>query len=1289
MLVNTLKRLYHACWYAFAIVVLITAVSVSIIRISLPYLNEYKQSVETWISNKSGYSISFDQINASWAGWRPHLVLDNVRIQDPDSNETLASFNSANISLNPFIAIIRQETPPLSIAIDGPQLTIIRTIDGAIRFSEKNQSNTSKPDNSGQNIFIGWLNKQRILTINNAEITFVDETLADKTIQMTGARLFFKKSSARMQVDILGNLPQNYGDKIQLSLDITGDITTPDWSGNIYLMASQVNPLIWQGYTRKYIPSIELTGAPVNLDIWSYWTNGNLDNINGILNTSNVELSINKVPVKLESLQTKFSANLHDKNIITARITLDKLVSENADWPETTLDLLYSRTDNAGSPSYYGKISYLDIADVYSLASKIPAIATSLPHVDRFNGTLENTEIVYKPETESAFEFMTTVNSLEIRENRNKLVFAVNDAEITGNTNHGTVRFDSGTVNAAAPGIIKAPVNLYDVRGQINWLNDSGNLVFQTPQFNASNPQFDVSIRGSVTLPGSDDSEPYVDIVSAFSNVQLDHIEPYLPLEIHEDVHHWLQKALISGRVPVADIAYRGNPKEFPFRENQGQFKVIADVEDARLDFAPGWMPVDSLQAQFRIDNNLLSVISSSAQIANAEISDTTATIKNLYKKPHTLEINGHVASSGKDALEIINDSPLSKNMVLKELGSIHPDGNIGLDLGLNIPLHPLSVDYQGVVTISGMNINSDRYGVALKNINGKVNFSNSSVSTSKLTGKYADQDVSINITTGEPESLSMQLSGISNPDFIISRIGHFFPKIKDSITSYSQYLTGGCDWTATLTTSIPQNGTTPTTQQSADLKVESDLAGLSIDLPDPVGKGYESRKFVLNTRLDTSDDKTITVDYGNDLKGIINLKKAEEYRLNYLELILGKDIKPVNPERGYSIHGVYSSLPLEKWFNLYNADKKDNSQPDMPVQVDLKLANTNFENYKFTNTRFWLDSSATDSSLTLDGDQVQGKITFPHDFKQAPVVAVLDKLQLDKNPQQTEQQRLDPRELPALDVSIKKFTYGDIQLGHTVLKTTKTDNGMTIDSLLFGQKGLKITGNGKWEYVNDQEESSFDVKIDASKLENMLSTFKYDVAPIEDGLTHMEMTANWNGSPMDFSWAKINGNLSMNIDKGRFLDIEPAAGRLFGLLSLQTLPRRLSLDFTDLFSKGFAFDLIDGTFTIENGNAYTNNLTMTGPSAKVDVTGRVGLKDKDYDQLVTVTPQFSDSLPVASALFGPIGMGVGAVIFLTNELFKSVPKNIDKLLRYQYTITGLWDDPVIKKYTKGSDNQS
>ena len=173
----------------------------------------------------------------------------------------------------------------------------------------------------------------------------------------------------------------------------------------------------------------------------------------------------------------------------------------------------------------------------------------------------------------------------------------------------------------------------------------------------------------------------------------------------------------------------------------------------------------------------------------------------------------------------------------------------------------------------------------------------------------------------------------------------------------------------------------------------------------------------------------------------------------------------------------------------------------------------------------------------------------------------------------------------------------------------------------------------------------------------------------------------------MNLSVDKLDGELDMRIGKGQFLDISPKAGRLFGLLSLQTLPRRLVLDFTDIFNEGFTFDSIEGNFSIEQGHAYTNNLEMTGPSMNIMVSGRTGLVTEDYDQVATVTPKVSDSLPVASALFGPIGVGVGAVIYLAGELFESIPKKIDKILRIQYSITGSWDDPNIEKIKK--DKQS
>jgi uncharacterized protein YhdP len=163
----------------------------------------------------------------------------------------------------------------------------------------------------------------------------------------------------------------------------------------------------------------------------------------------------------------------------------------------------------------------------------------------------------------------------------------------------------------------------------------------------------------------------------------------------------------------------------------------------------------------------------------------------------------------------------------------------------------------------------------------------------------------------------------------------------------------------------------------------------------------------------------------------------------------------------------------------------------------------------------------------------------------------------------------------------------------------------------------------------------------------------------------------------MQFLLDSINGNLSLDIRKGQLRDVSPGAGRVFGLLSLQTLPRRLTLDFSDVFKKGLTFDRIKGSFLLERGDAYTTNLYLDGPAARIDISGRTGLAVKDYDQLVTVTPHVTASLPLAGALVG--GPVAGGVLYAIDKLFKPT---IEKITQYQYTITGSWDDPQIVKLT-------
>ena len=168
-----------------------------------------------------------------------------------------------------------------------------------------------------------------------------------------------------------------------------------------------------------------------------------------------------------------------------------------------------------------------------------------------------------------------------------------------------------------------------------------------------------------------------------------------------------------------------------------------------------------------------------------------------------------------------------------------------------------------------------------------------------------------------------------------------------------------------------------------------------------------------------------------------------------------------------------------------------------------------------------------------------------------------------------------------------------------------------------------------------------------------------------------------------------LNGTVNLQLNKGRIINLssstetELGLGRVLNLFSLQTLPRRLMGDFSDLTDAGFSFDVMKGDFNLQQGNGYTTNAYLDGPVAKVMMKGRIGFGNKDYDLILSVAPYVTGSLPaVATVAGGPI---VGAVAWVANKLISPV---VSHIMTYDYHVTGSWDNPVITKMV-GAQNKN
>jgi uncharacterized protein YhdP len=276
-----------------------------------------------------------------------------------------------------------------------------------------------------------------------------------------------------------------------------------------------------------------------------------------------------------------------------------------------------------------------------------------------------------------------------------------------------------------------------------------------------------------------------------------------------------------------------------------------------------------------------------------------------------------------------------------------------------------------------------------------------------------------------------------------------------------------------------------------------------------------------------------------------------------------------------------------------------------------------------------------------------------------------------------------DPRELPGIVFNSRSFTYDNKKLGAVAFELAKTNNGLLLQQLIVRPRATTVKGHGFWLVEQGQPKSMFEFVLDSDDLGKTMKDLGY-VDTISGGQGTISAKLHWPGSIIDPDLHSINGNVELDFEDGRILDIEPGgAARLFGLFSLQTLPRRLTLDFSDLFGKGLGFDTIHGQFKVESGDAYTNNFDLQGPSADVSLSGRIGLGSQDYDQRIRVTPHITDSAILLSIITSQ------PLLFFFQQLLK---EDFDKATSFEYSLTGPWDnyklDPLVNEVPLAPDTE-
>ncbi|HXG29702.1 MAG TPA: AsmA-like C-terminal region-containing protein, partial [Nevskiales bacterium] len=360
-------------------------------------------------------------------------------------------------------------------------------------------------------------------------------------------------------------------------------------------------------------------------------------------------------------------------------------------------------------------------------------------------------------------------------------------------------------------------------------------------------------------------------------------------------------------------------------------------------------------------------------------------------------------------------------------------------------------------------------------------------------------------------------------------------------------------------------------------------------------------------------------------------------------------------------------------------------ARPEPLLQgADLRIGRLLAADRSFENLRLQLKRQEDEWLLSASGPAVEGSLRWPlQPAGRAVYRAELQRLQL-RAPQRSpeaaeaavaadESPPRDPAQLPGLSLRCRSLRVNGHELGQLQLEAVPVPNGLALST--FSLKGeLEMQGSGSWTRVRGESSAQLSLGARGRGLRPLFEALGY--APSLDAeKIRLQASLAWAPHAGGLKTELLGGGFSLDLEKGVLMAVEPGAGRVLGLLNFYALPRRLTLDFRDVVSKGLAFDTLKGDFRIEQGNAWTDNLKINGPSLKMEIEGRVGLAARDYDQKVTIHPQLSPGVALAGTLAG--GPAVGLGILLAQQLFK---KPIEDMSELSYRLRGPWDNPTIDK---------
>lgn len=1229
-LLRAFRRLRRRCWKLLIWFVIASAVVVSIGRLVAPYADAFRPVVERFLARSLERPVRIDRIEASWPRLSPQITLLGLEVGTPENR--LLNVDRARLEFKLY-NLLRPGRNSFELIVLGLNLVLIQDEQG--RWSWRLAGGGSFAEGWEQTISAGDV------ILRDSGIRIAPRGLPDLIWSVPQARL--SRAADRLRVR-LNALPEGgTGDLMEARLILH----MPD-SRLESLRGFASAPNIALSHLAFDSTAEGVADLRAQMQWWLQWNRRDGARFHGRMDLHS--LARGGIAGRMSS---RFEL---DGRWRQGELAVELNAREFGDGDEVLIDSLAygTRGDRHAVVADRIELDYLHallqpwLGFLEFWPDRLSGVATDLRLGMDANGALYAADGLLR--------------ELALGLDKPEFSLSLDDAALALDGDRMLIR-PSGAASIELPELYPDPLSFDHLNGAIGLQRDR--VTFNALAF--EHPEMAAIVDGAVELGAG---APFLDLVVDTPRMSSQSPRRWLPDKgIGPNTRKWLDEALLAVGSASAVTTLFGDPRVWKRHVAPGAVNSRIAFSGLRLAYAKDWPVAEQVAGTVEFSGESMHAVADSGRVAGVTLRAPEVS----FAEARNAEIQAHLTSVNSSADDL---SRLAKALPLKgvdgALDQLQWRGAAAAEAQLWFPVKRRE-DWRllGSILFQDAAMTVEEQGITLAGIAGELPFTRERLGPANLRATMLDESVEVTLESRfQPEfSLALQgrfpLRGLIPADWKSA-----LPEIMDRLDGSALFDIGFA------------RGDSATDTQGLEMRVTSSLVGVEMDLPAPLRKQPADR-WASALRLPLNGaQRPVQFKIGDRLAGQW-LRRSDKWQL---ALGLGETDADLASGENFVVAGRLPSLQIDQWIGLLPeipvSGLQNNTGGDaaglsgrLDVAVDdLRVQNTSLGPIELAlarEGRYW--------RLNGSGERIEGSVRFPvSGVADRAIVADMARLiwpvsEADEPVPPSPPSRLDPRRVPAFDVVVRDLQWGALELGEFRLSSHRSNDGLEIEQVSSRRDGLELSGSGEWVNNGGEPLSRMRVRLTTADLGQTLNRAGFDMA-LQRGQSAIELQGRWPGSPLDLSLQRVEGSLDLVVTDGVIPEASPGAGRLLGLVSLNSIPRRLRLDFSDVFGDGLSFDRVAGHFELSGGAATTDDLRIDAPAAEVRMRGRTDLENRTYDQVFIVRPGVGSALPVIGALAGgPVGAAAGAAL---QQIFS---RPLSGITEVRYSVTGSWRQPVIE----------